>query len=275
MKQRGPLLAAALSLVLSIVTAVPASAVSYPGSIAATGDSITRAFNTGLLPLTDNIAASWSTGTDGRVLSHYQRLRVLNPEITGRVYNDAKSGAKMRDLDDQMLIAANQRVRYVTVLMGANDVCTATEAGMTSRADFRAQFTAAMSVITSRMPRARIFVASIPDVYRLWQLFKDDFVARAVWATVDICQSMLANAGSDDPADVARRDRVRARNIAFNNILADVCGQFARCRYDNGAVFNTNFTRNDVSTVDYFHPSIAGEAHLAAVTWAASFWGTP
>jgi len=29
--------------------------------------------------------------------------------------------------------------------------------------------------------------------------------------------------------------------------------------------------RSDVSTRDYFHPSLAGQAKLASVTWAATF----
>ena len=30
----------------------------------------------------------------------------------------------------------------------------------------------------------------------------------------------------------------------------------------------------EVSKIDYFHPNVAGQADLAAVTWAASYWGT-
>jgi hypothetical protein len=32
------------------------------------------------------------------------------------------------------------------------------------------------------------------------------------------------------------------------------------------------FTTSDVSTVDYFHPSVTGQKHLAGETWAASYW---
>ena len=98
-----------------------AAAVSYPRSIASTGDSITRAYNTGWLPYTDNPAGSWSTGTDSQVQSHYLRLLALAPKIRGNAYNDARSGAKMRDLSGQMATAARQGAEYVTVLMGGND----------------------------------------------------------------------------------------------------------------------------------------------------------
>jgi lysophospholipase L1-like esterase len=273
LKRRRWHLAAALAVLLAaLVPPQAAQAVAHPRSIASTGDSITRAFNTGWLPFTDNPAASWSTGTDSRVQSHYLRLLAVNPEIAGHNYNDARSGARMRDLAGQMAKAATQKAQYVTVLMGANDVCTDTESGMTSVADFRTQFSGAMETITTHDPRARILVVSIPDIYRLWALFKDDFLARVAWATFDICQSMLANPLSTDQADVDRRERVRQRNIAFNTVLAEICDQYTRCRFDGNAVFNTDFTRSDVSRRDYFHPSIAGEAKLAAVTWQVGFW---
>jgi lysophospholipase L1-like esterase len=273
LKRRPWLLAATLAILLAaLFPPQAAQAVAYPRSIASTGDSITRAFNTGWLPFTDNPAASWSTGTDSGVQSHYLRLLAVNPGIAGHNYNDARSGARMRDLAGQMATAVNQKAQYVTVLMGANDVCTDTESGMTSVADFRTQFSAAMDTLTSGHARARILVVSIPDIYRLWELFKDDFLARVAWATFDICQSMLANPTSTDQADVDRRLRVQQRNIAFNAVLADVCAQYARCRFDGKAVFNTAFTRSDVSKRDYFHPSLAGEAKLAAVTWQVGFW---
>ncbi len=39
----------------------------YPTSMAATGDSVTRAYNTGTLPFSDGPDNSWSTGTRNSV----------------------------------------------------------------------------------------------------------------------------------------------------------------------------------------------------------------
>jgi lysophospholipase L1-like esterase len=245
----------------------------YPRSMASTGDSITRAFNTGFFPYVDNPSASWSTGTNASVSSHYTRLVALQPAISGHAYNDAKSGAKMVDLAGQMTTAAKQRVDYVTVLMGGNDVCTSSESSMTSIADFRAQFVTAMHVISSSSPSTRIYVVSIPNVYNLWSVLKDSFAARTVWALFGVCQSMLANPTSMSSGDVDRRYRVLRRDIDFNAVLQSVCTQYARCRYDGGAVFGTTFLASDVTSRDYFHPSIAGQAKLAAVTWSAGYWG--
>ena len=249
------------------------AAPALPRSMASTGDSITRAYNTGWLPYTDNPAASWSTGTSSTVRSHYARLLGLQPSISGHAYNDAKSGAKMVDLAGQMTTAASQRVDYVTVLMGGNDLCTSSESTMTSVTNFRAQFTNAMNIITAKSPSTRIYVVSIPNVYQLWNVLKSNGTARAVWWTFSICQSMLANPESTAQADVDRRARVLQRDVDFNTQLQQVCGLYSRCRFDANAAFNTTFVASDISTRDYFHPSVAGQAKLAAVSWNAGFWG--
>jgi lysophospholipase L1-like esterase len=270
-------LSAAIILVstLGVVLPAPAGAdvarVGYPDSMASTGDSITRAFNTGPIPFIDAPGNSWSTGSRPSVASHYVRILSAHPQIAGRAFNDARSGARMRDLAGQAAVAVAQDVDYVTVLMGANDVCRSSESAMTAVADFRAQLESAMATLSAGLPDARIYVTSIPDVYRLWFVLKGSFWARLTWQTFGICQSMLANPLSTAQADVDRRARVRARNIAFNNELAAVCARYIHCRYDGGAVFATQFVPSDVSTRDYFHPSLQGQTRLASISWAAGF----
>jgi lysophospholipase L1-like esterase len=256
--------AAALSLLLS-----GAAQGAYPNSIASTGDSITRAFNDCWFPYVDCPSASWTTGTSS--YSHYRRIQGANPGITGRSYNQAVTGADMADLYGQVQGVISRRAEYVTILMGANDVCASSEAGMTDVGVFRAQFASAMASLAASLPSSRVFVSSIPDIYQLFSLYRYDLGANSVWAIAGICQSMLAYPFSNLPGDVARRDRVRQRNIDYNTQLAQVCAMYFQCRFDGNAVFNTAFVRSDVTTRDYFHPSVAGQTKLAAVTWAATF----
>jgi lysophospholipase L1-like esterase len=263
------------SILFSLAAILPSGVVaaSYPSSMASTGDSITRAFNTSWFPYIDNPSASWSTGTSTSVNSHYLRLLKLNRAIKGHNANDAKSGAKMIDLAGQMQTAVGQKVEYVTALMGGNDLCTSTVDAMTSVDTFRVQFRSAMNVITAGRPGTRVYVVSIPNVYHLWELFKDNSSARTTWAAFKVCQSLLANPLSTDAADVARREAVRQRNIDFNTVLYDVCALYAsQCHFDGNAVFNAVFVASDVTTRDYFHPTISGQAKLASVTWGAGFW---
>lgn len=266
-------LASIVLLVMLMVAALPhgaAAAGALPNSIVSTGDSITRAFNTGSLPFTDAPANSWSTGDNTAVNSLYRRILALNPSISGHSNNYARSGAKVLDLYGQVLFANTLHSQYMTILIGANDVCASSESAMTSIQDFHDRFLTGMNTAVSGNPGVRIYVVSIPNVYNLWSLFKGKLSATNIWDGLGICQSMLANPTSTAQADVDRRNRVRQRNIDFNTQLQQVCAQFSQCHFDNNAVFNTTFVTTDVSTLDYFHPSLAGQAKLASVAWGAS-----
>jgi hypothetical protein len=46
---------------------------------------------------------------------------------------------------------------------------------------------------------------------------------------------------------------------------------FIHCRFDGNAAFDIQFVPSEVSTRDYFHPSLSGQALAAAVTWRATF----
>ena len=258
-------------LVAAVFVPTAAAAPPLPTSIASVGDSISRATDV-CCWYGDHPAQSWSTGGgafDG-IRSHYERIRAVQPAIYGHNYNDARAGAKMRDAPAQAQTAVTQGARYVTILMGANDVCTDSISTMTSVADFRAQFSSAMAVLAAGLPAgSHVFVSSIPNVYQLWLLLHGDAAARFVWSIAGICQSMLAPTNTEQDRQV-----VLAREQAFNQVLDDVCGLYAMCRFDELAVFNYAFAANQVSTLDYFHPSLSGQATLASITWTRSWWGT-
>ncbi|HET7686639.1 MAG TPA: GDSL-type esterase/lipase family protein [Candidatus Limnocylindria bacterium] len=269
-----------ISLLLAalLATALPSLAAAadppLPDSMAAVGDSITQAASSAGSLGADAPQNSWSTGTSSTVNSHYLRLLAAGATISGQNHNRSVSGAKMGDLVGQVQTVLPLAPDYLTVLMGGNDLCTDTVAEMTDPTVFRDQFDAAMATLTAGSPNTRVYVVSIPDVWQLWNLFKGNWWARVVWASADICQSLLANPTSTQQADVDRREAVRQRNIAYNAALASVCSAYASCRFDGNAVFNTTFTSGDVSG-DYFHPSVAGQAKLAAVSWAAGYTWAP
>jgi lysophospholipase L1-like esterase len=261
-----------LAVILAGMIPQPARAESppLPSSMAALGDSITRAYDVCCF-YGDHPGQSWSTGYtsyDG-ISSHYERLKLANPAIVGHEYNDAVSGAKMSAAPTQAATAVSQGARYVTILLGANDLCTSSPATMTSTDTFRSQFQSAMSTLMGQDRKPYVFVSSIPDIYRLWQTLHTSWLARTVWSTAHICQSMLGATRTD-----AERQQVVDRERAFNRVLADTCAAYARCRWDGGAVYNYTFSTSQVSTLDYFHPSLSGQAALARVTWAASWWAS-
>jgi lysophospholipase L1-like esterase len=265
------LLAVLASLVWLPMIALPARAATppLPNSIAAIGDSISQAYDV-CCYYGNHPGNSWSTGSaswDG-TKSHYERILALKPSIWGHNYNDAVSGARMADAPAQAANAVSQGAKYVTILMGANDVCRSSISAMTAVETFRTQFQQTLATLEAGLPSsAHIFVSSIPNIYQLWSLFHGDATASFVWSTAKICQSMLSSANTETD-----RQAVLAREIEFNGVLAQECANHANCRFDGNAVFNYPFTTSQVSKLDYFHPSLSGQAALAAVTWGASWW---
>ena len=245
-----------------------------PHSMAAVGDSISQAASSAGSLGADAPQNSWSTGTSTTVNSHYLRLLALGAPISGQNNNLSVSGSKAVDLNAQMQNVVALQPEYLTAQIGGNDLCTDTFAGMTTVSTFRAQVEVAMTTLANGAPATYVYLVSIPDAYQLWALFHNDWWARFVWSIGGVCQSLLANPTSTQQADVDRRAAVRQRNIDYNTQLAQVCALFPMCRFDNNAVFNTGFTTSDVSG-DYFHPSVAGQAKLAAASWAVGYaWAT-
>jgi lysophospholipase L1-like esterase len=267
-RRRPAVLGLVAALAAALATAAPAAAPPVPTSMSALGDSITRGFNA-CGWYVDCPSRSWSTG--GSVTSHYTRIRAIQPAITGRNFNDARTGARMVDLNGQAQTAVSRGVNYVTILVGANDACRSSEAAMTPVATFEAQFRQAMTTLTSGLPGAAVFVASIPDLKRLWEVGRGSFSARTAWSLFGVCQSMLARPTSTAQADIDRRERVRDRVVAYNEVLGRVCAEQLLCRFDGNAVFSFPFTLSHVSGWDYFHPNTNGQQMLAEVTYAAGF----
>ena len=78
-----------------------------------------------------------------------------------------------------------------------------------------------------------MLVSSIPNIHQLWEVLHTSSLARWVWATAKICQSMLGATRTE-----AERQLVVDREREFSRTLAGVCGAYARCRWDGGAVSN-------------------------------------
>ncbi len=235
--------------------------------MAAIGDSITA--GVGASP--DRFEAApentWTTGdADDEVMSHYERLLAAGAPIAGRNDNFAIPGANMADGPDQARRTVLSGAAYVTILLGANDVCTSSIETMTPVADFERDFRATLDILVSGLPQARMFVVSVPDIQRLWESFEESAVARQVWHAAGTCGALLHPTNTQ-----SERDEARARNLAFNEILARVCAEEPRCRFDGNAVFDYAFTREEVA-IDFFHPSHEGHRTLAELTWRYGYW---
>ncbi|WFB09749.1 SGNH/GDSL hydrolase family protein [Streptomyces sp. LX-29] len=234
-----------------------------PTSIASVGDSITRGFDACSV-LSDCPEVSWSTGTEVNSLAR----RLLPPTTEGspaRSWNYAKTGARMADLPGQLRSAAERRPELVTVLIGANDACRDDVDDMTPVSEFSADFSSSLRELRRTLPKTQVYVASVPDLRRLWSEGRGNFLGKQIWK-LGICPSMLKDSDDTDPEAVARRSRVEDRVRAYNSALKDICGRDPLCRYD-AAVHDYRFTTDELSKWDWFHPSKEGQEVLADIAY--------
>ncbi|MFI8187701.1 SGNH/GDSL hydrolase family protein [Streptomyces sp. NPDC085946] len=237
-----------------------------PTSVAAVGDSITTGFDACAV-LVDCPSVSWATGSSERVDSLAVRL-LGKAGAAERSWNHAVRGARMADLPGQMARAVRHRPQLVTVLVGANDACRDTTAQMTPVADFRADFEEAMRTLREALPKTQVFVASVPNLKRLWSEGRTNPLGKQVWK-LGICPSMLGDADAMDAAATLRRDTVQKRVEDYNTVLREVCAGDDRCRSDGGAVYDYRFGTGQLSRWDWFHPSVDGQARLAEIAYRA------
>lgn len=237
---------------------------SSPASVAAVGDSITRGFDACSV-LSDCPEVSWATGGSAKVDSLAVRL-LGKAKAAQQSWNYAVTGARMADLPGQMTQAAVRKPGLVAVMVGANDACRSSTSAMTSVADFRADFEDAMSTLREASPKAQVYVASVPNLKRLWSEGRTNPMGKQVWK-LGICPSMLADPDTLDSAATERRDTVQQRVEDYNEVLEEVCAKDRRCRFDGGAVYDFRFGTEQLSHWDWFHPSVDGQARLAEIAY--------
>ncbi|MEV5958206.1 SGNH/GDSL hydrolase family protein [Streptomyces sp. NPDC051987] len=235
-----------------------------PASIAAVGDSITRGFDACTV-LSDCPEVSWATGTSDQVDSLAVRL-LGRAGAADRSWNYAETGARMADLPAQMADAAAHRPQLVTVMVGANDACRTSVRAMTSAADFRREFEDALGTLRKALPKTQVYVASVPNLKRLWSEGRTNPLGKQVWK-LGICPSMLSDADDLTSAATLRRDKVQRRVEEYNEVLKEVCAKDRRCRFDGGAVYAYRFGTGQLSRWDWFHPSTDGQSKLAAIAY--------
>lgn len=237
------------------------------GSLAVVGDSMSLAATACGTP-DACVEASWAVGTDPAVSSIADRIAQAygtRPAV-GAI---AELGARTAWARGAVGALADDPPDVVLVLLGANDACAASLAETTPAADFAADYAGVLSGIRAAAPSARIVAYSVPDLRRLWEIGRTDPEAVRAWDRSPGCRSLLASADSDASPDVERRAAVEALVTRYDRAIEAACAALEGCTSDGGAVHATRFELDDVSTLDHFHPSRAGQATLAASAWPA------
>jgi lysophospholipase L1-like esterase len=264
-------------------TAAPLGAPPLPAMLATIGDSYTQAWSVSPSYKRDHPGYSWAVGTvkgDG-VFSLRERFEALGDKLV--VVDAATSGTKMGDATRQatQIVAAAKTLRaggtaFVTFELATNDLC---DNPVTDAASFEAQLRAAVAILGSGLPAgSRILMLSVPDFAHFHDITQADPRAKATLnlrANSTTCAPFL---GSNSPLTMQAAEQVMA---TYDSILVEVCDEIEatdgasgrlHCRDNEALLSESDFTIKDLSTVDYFHPSLSGQAKMAAAAWKASEW---
>ena len=265
-------------------TPSPTVARPLPTMLATIGDSYTQAWSVSPTYRRDHPMFSWAVGyakKDG-VFSVRERFEALGARLV--IADEATSGRKMDDASRQAGIIAQQASTlpkgssvYVTFELGTNDLC---DVSQTPLDDFEAELRDAMAVLEHLPSGSRILMLSVPDFSHFYTITHANSKARAYLST---------RAGSlDCPPFLGTRSQytmteAKATLAGYNAILYKVCDEIQAtdgldgklsCTHDEAALSERNFTIADLSTADYFHPSLSGQAKMAAAAWSAGFWSS-
>lgn len=268
--------ASILLAVTGILATAPAANAAIPtGNLdqASLGDSFTRGAaiggkNSSGSPI-NNPSANWSTGTDTRVPSNLQQLAALkNVTVTG--HNYSVGGTKAGDIPRQAnLVESN--VDYTTILSGGNDICGATSlTNLPTVSGYKANIEQGISILLQKNPNMVIGLGSVPSLKTLYEVGKTNPTSNLYHTSNRICPIALGTFSTETAAQAeSRRTTVDARVKDFNNVLKQIADSNPNVFFDNNAIYSTEYTIDDLSTADYFHPSYSGQSKVALSTFAA------
>jgi lysophospholipase L1-like esterase len=264
------------------------------------GDSMSQGSNANDYP-GDHPEYSWVQGTE--VYSEYLRYLELNPAFTQEP--ESVSGAEMVGGENNFAAQASRicahevKPERVWVLLGANDVCNRgpsesddAAANMYSVDTWTMALRAGLDLLAECLPpNARVHVLSVPRIDYLYEAghAKSLWCYRVVWPTVGICRIVTLEANAD------RRAQIGARINEYNDAIASEAQAYdantngnnprgvrfstdwqgsIENGYENTSLGSFRFGPREITSLDCFHPSVAGQQRIACAAWESNSEGS-
>lgn len=260
-----------------------------PNYLASAGDSISVGVDAERYG--NNPWASWVNGYHGfwqwllgltNVKSHNQRISWKYPFAGRRNYMFAEPGAESADLAGQVekILAAEPLPTYVTVFIGQNDICRDRGEDITPVEDYILNVGSALNRLAAGLDAgSTILVVGPVDVTRLYEVARDKKAlgivdCEVLWffSLFDLypCYSVLGPGVDEEDRRIIYEDYILPYNEGLANLVSDLnaTGSGSNFIYTNAA-FSYEFTENEVSDLDCFHPSALGQQVLSFETWQA------
>jgi lysophospholipase L1-like esterase len=229
----------------------------------ALGDSISTGFNS-YHWLSDR-GRSWSTGKKEHsdFESHKMKIEKLI-ERPVKAYNEAIPGSKSKSLIKQVkrLLRKAPHPDYVTILMGANDICSWKNNYQEPLENYKKNVLFAVDRITKANPKVKIILVPIPNMFRLYELFKDKKKCQRVWNFFPLCDSLFSQKVSESDRELIK-DKVKDTNQK----LKEISELFPINAFYYDFLADLDFDEEHISTLDCFHPSAFGQKMISEYTF--------
>ena len=200
------------------------------------------------------------------------------------VVDAATSGRKMDEAPRQATEVVNAaaslkpgQTAFVTFELGTNDLC---DDPKTDPNSFQADLTSAIAILRSGLPAgSRIEIVSVPDFSHFRDITQANTAAKDALSLRKNSRMCAPFLGNDSPTDILTAQRIM---LSYDSILSGACDDIDAkdaptgklfCRSNRLDLADSDFTIKDMSTVDYFHPSLLGQAKMANAAWNVGFWG--
>jgi lysophospholipase L1-like esterase len=225
---------------------------------------------------------SWSTGT--QINSHYRHLKSLNPQFEAA--NLAISSSRILDVWEQQIPSLKEWARrnaradapdYITLFVGANDLCGDTYAETTTAWEFERYLGLILNEVLEGSRRSKILLLPIPRLDLLVTNAKDAFVLPApkmtrcqdMWNMIPLCKTV-----TDATTPAKQRelfDKIQSYNVAMKRQAEALRGKFGdRVRVAWGEAHR--LPHPDHLAVDCFHPNKKAQASIAETSWKTTWW---
>lgn len=230
---------------------------------------------------------SWSSGKN--IASHFMRLRdylrsaegleleVLNTAATGNRAEDLLGQA--RQVADAMRTGKYSALKYVTLMAGANDVCSSETGEGTPSGVMRDSIKAALAILAAvpQQEPVRVLVSGIPNVPSV-STFRNQGIllgltCGGLWTRAGICEGML---GWKSEEELAQRIKiVRSRNQVIRQAVVEASAEHPNLKVVySDRIFNGSYVTSDMA-VDCFHPNEKSQRRIAEDLWKDQVWFPP
>ena len=118
-------------------------------------------------------------------------------------------------------------------------------------------------------PKVKITMSGMPDIYRLWELSKDKSSCQRTWSFIGLCKPLLGRGVSN-----GERLDFKARWDHANAAMETLAAQYPQHIKFSTHAETAEFTSEDISQTDCFHPSIKGQNTLSEGAWKEGWFAS-